>query len=543
MHHHTSFNSLFFFLTFFIFLFPNNSFTQNKNLEVLSSEQLVADSLHQEITNYMHSFKNSREDKNQLLIRYKKSASQSTQKQRYHFYSSLIDLTSNDNTSALISLNKALSYNTLSADLNSDLHLYLGRIYSSDKNDSLAIPHFQNSIELARKSGQQSKIVRGQVELASAYQSTNELFKAIQLLDSAKNYFTIHLLPKNLAIVHFHLASCYLKQKKYEDCLNEIDKSEQLGNSPEFFIGGALIKSEVAFQQKDYHLGIKHANYAYQSATEFNIDTYQLEALKLLSNIYAQNNQSDSAYLYLHTYDSLKDFSTDNKYFNTLRQIESSYEVREQKRKVLLLKEEKKNEKIKQYNIILSLITITSILVVCLLLLFLRSNRQKLNIKSKDFELQKTNHGLEIAISKLEGFKRQVTQKNELIIHLEKGLRSRDQSAYIDSLRNSLILTKNDLSDFFELFNNTYPLFLDYIKANTPNLTRNDQVLIALIFLNIKNSEQSCILGISLDSLRKARYRLKKKLLISDAESINEYIQNLHREYTREHFSKIEPPI
>lgn len=80
-------------------------------------------------------------------------------------------------------------------------------------------------------------------------------------------------------------------------------------------------------------------------------------------------------------------------------------------------------------------------------------------------------------------------------------------------------------NDFMLLFAKVHPDFFEKLKQRYPNLTQNEMRICALLKLNLSLLEISNALNITTESVRKARYRLYKKLnLASDQELINEII-------------------
>lgn len=77
------------------------------------------------------------------------------------------------------------------------------------------------------------------------------------------------------------------------------------------------------------------------------------------------------------------------------------------------------------------------------------------------------------------------------------------------------LLTKDNRDEFQRRFELLYPGFLGQLKHHIPDISPAEERLMALSKLNIDNRQMSRMLGISPDSLRKARYRLRKKVGIN----------------------------
>ena len=81
-----------------------------------------------------------------------------------------------------------------------------------------------------------------------------------------------------------------------------------------------------------------------------------------------------------------------------------------------------------------------------------------------------------------------------------------------------------DFNAHFESINAT---FYNRIKQEYPDISPNDLKLCALIKLNLSIKEMSAILNISPNSVKTARYRLRKKLRLNTEDNLTEFILSL----------------
>lgn len=85
-------------------------------------------------------------------------------------------------------------------------------------------------------------------------------------------------------------------------------------------------------------------------------------------------------------------------------------------------------------------------------------------------------------------------------------------AANMDKLVSSTILTDEDWRHFKTLFEQVQPGFLAQLKDKFPDLSPGETRLLILTKLNLSTREMATMLGISVDAIRKARYRLRKRL-------------------------------
>ena len=87
--------------------------------------------------------------------------------------------------------------------------------------------------------------------------------------------------------------------------------------------------------------------------------------------------------------------------------------------------------------------------------------------------------------------------------------------------------TDTDWEDFRRVFEQVHQRFFDHLQTQHPGLTEAETRLCALIKLGLPSPEMAATLGISPDSLRIARYRLRKKLGLAKGDDLRGYITGL----------------
>jgi hypothetical protein len=166
-------------------------------------------------------------------------------------------------------------------------------------------------------------------------------------------------------------------------------------------------------------------------------------------------------------------------------------------------------------------IILTGLLIACLLLY----NRYRL-ITQKRLQLKRQQLNL---------FTQSLIEKSETIIRIKNELeqfKSYDtdeniQIAKIDKILQLNILTDEDWNSFKKSFSDIYPAFFSKLRYICPTITTSELRLCSLIKLKLSIKEMASMLGISPESVKTSRYRLKKKLDLGENETIEEFIEKL----------------
>ena len=90
------------------------------------------------------------------------------------------------------------------------------------------------------------------------------------------------------------------------------------------------------------------------------------------------------------------------------------------------------------------------------------------------------------------------------------------------------IVTEDDWERFRKTFQEVYPQFFGTLRYHFPSITASELRLSALTKMSLSLKETANMLGISPDSVKKSRNRLKKRLDLTKEESLEEYLQNIN---------------
>ncbi len=96
----------------------------------------------------------------------------------------------------------------------------------------------------------------------------------------------------------------------------------------------------------------------------------------------------------------------------------------------------------------------------------------------------------------------------------------------IESLVSGAILTDDAWQHFRRLFDQAYPGFAYRLKEKFPYLSPAETRLLVLTKLNLSTRDMAHTLGISVDAVRKARYRLRKKFSLEE-EALSVLVQRI----------------
>ncbi len=95
----------------------------------------------------------------------------------------------------------------------------------------------------------------------------------------------------------------------------------------------------------------------------------------------------------------------------------------------------------------------------------------------------------------------------------------------IEKIEDSLAID-TEWKQFYHIFNQVHPGFIPSLKEENPSLTDRELRLCALIKLNFPSQQIATLFGISLNSIKVARHRLRKKLNMEEGSSFEEFFES-----------------
>lgn len=165
------------------------------------------------------------------------------------------------------------------------------------------------------------------------------------------------------------------------------------------------------------------------------------------------------------------------------------------------------------------------VLIVALIIGGLVYSRQRIIFEKK----------LMLKKQRLDNYTRSLVEKSEMIRKINEELVTLQNSLSKDDVHirkfnevlNLQILTEEDWESFKLAFEGVHPGFFSKLRYHYPDITVSELRLAALIKLKLSLKESAAMLGISPESVKKSRYRLKKKLDVPDSENVDEFIIRL----------------
>jgi tetratricopeptide (TPR) repeat protein len=207
-----------------------------------------------------------------------------------------------------------------------------------------------------------------------------------------------------------------------------------------------------------------------------------------------------------------------------------------------LMETEKKLSRLRSYMVIIALLAVIATGALLFNRFRMRKQREaKLAEKEKQLisvEKMRAEENLKHAEELLTAYLTTIKEKTILIENLDDELEHLKQlnhpvnsfegkAAKMDALVSSTILTDEDWLHFRNLFEQVHPGFLYRLKDKFSDLSPAEIRLLILTKLKLPSREMAHMLGITVEAIRKTRYRVRKKLNLEEESKLEELIQRV----------------
>jgi DNA-binding CsgD family transcriptional regulator len=223
-----------------------------------------------------------------------------------------------------------------------------------------------------------------------------------------------------------------------------------------------------------------------------------------------------------------------------IAELNSKYEaeIKDQKIRQLLLDEKINQAKTSTYIISLILFSVIVILAAAFLFSKKRTQTRLLTVKSKLLEKEKAELDKELEFKKkqLTSHALHMTQKNKILQSIRKAVNevlpeipenTREHIRALQMELNKSLRYDKDWEVFSMYFNELNKDFFDKLTSINPDLSQYDLRLAALLRMNMNIKEAAAVLNIEPDSVKTARYKLRKKLGLKAEDDLVRYIMNI----------------
>lgn len=434
--------------------------------------------------------------------------------------------------------------------LEAHLELYYGIFFNCQTANEIAEKHFRRSLKILTNHYPEHRI-RGAV-----YNNIGLIFlESSNQYDSALFYFNKALTIKSFsdnaadrAVVYLNLGSTQIWGENYDLALAELNKVNQIllqyNDYKNLSVSETLIAKSLRLK-KEFDSVLPHLKAAesYNKVSESPLSMRYIYEEYI--NYFWESGQTDSTINYFGDYISLMDSLMNIGQYYEVQRMMTKHEQEIAEREIQLkgqsIKILKKEKLISQLTT--GILTIALILIITLLF-FIRNQGRKRRLEAEkekilsETQMLKLQNDLDLKSRELTSSALQIIKNNDFISTLKEKLDRLYSSvepgrrSEVNVIRKSIdasLKTDQNWEEFITVFEQVHQGFNAHLKQVCPDISPSELKLSALLKLNFSSKQISEILGISSESVRTARYRLRKKLELPRNVSLVEFMVSIQQ--------------
>lgn len=402
----------------------------------------------------------------------------------------------------------------------------LGLVHWRLENNAAALECYTEAAALAEKNGMKrllglthtnrALILKEQRNFKAAFDQNNEAIRLFVEIDE----------PHDLAIAYNNQGQIYrfsgaysTALKYYLMSLDECKKINYTEGMATAYQNLSTVYAKQGNKEKALDTARKCLSLSYKVKSKVRIS----EGLRELSHNYDLFNVQDSAlYYFKKHYDLEKEIMEANQ-SNLLSQYQANLGIEVKNLRIKNLQNEKE---IANNRFVLIAVCVLATLLISSFLVYRYLSVIKFRKKQLELKLENSLQLIRVKEEELKTYIIDLTDKNNIINKLQDVTHPPILSAEynVEDLLDQKIFTDNGWDQFKKRFEAIYPDFFGRIQQSGIAVSEAEARILVLMRLKLNGNEMANILGISPQSVRACKMRLKKKLQANTYQTVEEYL-------------------
>ncbi len=397
----------------------------------------------------------------------------------------------------------------------------IGALNFYQANYDKALEYFFLSLKTSKETNNREGISRALNNIAAVYETTQDYQKAIQYFMKASEMNRELGNRRSEGINYMNLGTINFMQKNYDESLGYYNKALDIFTDLQSKILQARCHVNMAnyfVETGDSAKSMTYARLALNEGKEQHLTQVVYDAAQIIHKIFLEKGDKEKAYDYLLLQFQMKDslVSMENKAELAKLELQYKFTKKEQAKKI---EQQRKN----LYILFIIISLLLALIIIILVLARWRVKAKNALIRQKMLEQELEFKKKELTINVMS-----LMKKNEMLSTISDNLISVKNSAVKDETKFAITrvskelqkITDREILEEFEMrFKEVHKDFYEKLIRQFPDLSPNEQRLCAFLRLNMTTKEISELTGQRPGTLETARYRLRKKLGLTNSQT------------------------
>jgi len=389
------------------------------------------------------------------------------------------------------------------------------------------------------------------INVGGLQREMEEYMKSEKTFKDLLNTKNINQSDRSLA--YYNLAINSIKQKKHKEANTYINQaisiSQTLGETIQL-IDLYYLKADIAKEVKKYKKANKYYTKSLVLSKEIEDYPFQKELLKSIISASIKDRNFiviDSLY---NEITIVNDSIINKRKSKTLNEIYLENALNKKEKEILIHHSNLKKEK-ELTNLYITIIILSLLFILALgayIISYRKNNYKQLQLAKNKTKIKEIENKTKRKIEKLEITRIQndlKIKKRELLIDIsfrDKRMKNTEKVLKkMEDLSNKSIITKNDILKLIDYTVSKYKNLLKDVKTKSdtalinkefyenllkdyPNLSKTELKILSYMGIGFDTKEIANIQNVSIDAIRKTRYRIRKKIGLKPEKSLEKFI-------------------
>lgn len=427
-----------------------------------------------------------------------------------------------------------------------NIYVSLGNMLNNFHEANKALVYLQKAEHIYRSIGKTANVTGNRLNIANSLYLADRRKEAVDMLE---NILTTPIIRQDTA---FHLqvlasmCSYIENDERGEKYTREAYSLAQSYGKIYPIIKSSINMGAIFFKKANPDSALYYYRKAWNYLQKHDDNEILLPTLNGIAFSFRQKQQWDSAYIYLYTAGFYRDSLQQVNSLSEVHRIESRAAIERYEANLLRQKEEARMHRI----ILLLILALVSVLAAVSCYIFWTQRRKaitrkrmqelenrELTTRLEKEQLQNNYYQLEIDSKnrELTSTTLMLIEKNKMMEELMKRISSGGETGEIG--KRTVLELKNQIKahacqedewQFFRIhFEQVHPGFFNKLKNLCPTLTEGELRLCAYIRTGMENKQIAQMLSQQPDTIKKARYRLRKKTPIGQEDSLEDFLRSI----------------
>lgn len=428
------------------------------------------------------------------------------------------------------------------------IQLQSGKIQFRLRQYLSALDYFNKGLELAQSIGYKNGEAMCAGFIGSCYEKLSLYDKAIVYQNASLDLFKELEHASGLALAHENLGSIYEDMENFDKALTYFEKALFFTNAKTDTDRYINIRNNIADIRRktgDFNRALDESQKVLELALKHR-NQHQIEsAYKDISKVLYELKAYQKAFLNLKLSDSINEVILQDQNRQQINALQSLYDAKTKNARIEVLLKENEIGKVQNRVLWLGVILLFTLAGGSY---FYQRNHKKQQLKissykqkvleaeleNKRMEQQNMAREIELKTSSLSNYSLNLAQRNKTLTTIArtltniKGRKQMDIDQKLTELVAEItkeVSEKREWEQFMEYFGQIHPLFIKKLQqCSNSNISASELRLCMLIKLNMTSIEIAEVLKVTPDSIRVARYRLRKKLPIDKGQKLGVFL-------------------